>query len=164
MPQGEIGVMSTPDVGSTFWFAAALPETAVAAMADDTTERAAFRPARILVAEDTAINRIIVDTMLSQAGHSVTLANDGAEALEAVCRDEFDLILMDMQMPVMDGLEATRHIRAGAENIRDIPIVALTAAVLPNEIERCMQAGMSDFLPKPIVLDALLRTIAKWVK
>ena len=162
MPHGQIGVMSTPDVGSTFWFAAALPETAVADVAEDVAEPAAFRAARILVVEDTAINRVIVDTMLKQAGHTVTLANDGVQALDAVHREDFDLILMDMQMPVMDGLEATRRIRAGEESIRDIPIVALTAAVLPNEIERCMQAGMSDFLPKPIVLDTLLRTVAKW--
>ena len=164
MPRGQIGVMSTPDVGSTFWFAAAFPETAIAAHVVDAPEPTAFRPARILVVEDTAINRIIVDTMLSQAGHSVTLANDGAEALDAVRKDAFDLILMDMQMPVMDGLEATRRIRGSDESISGIPIVALTAAVLPNEIERCMQAGMSDFLPKPIVLDTLLRTVAKWVK
>ncbi len=164
MPQGQIGVMSTPDAGSTFWFAAALPETTMTAVGADAPEPAAFRPARILVVEDTAINRVIVDTMLSQAGHAVTLANDGVEALDAVHKEDFDLILMDMQMPVMDGLEATRRIRIGEERVRDIPIVALTAAVLPNEIERCMQAGMSDFLPKPIVLDTLLRTIAKWVK
>ena len=162
MPQGQIGVMSTPEVGSTFWFAATLPETAVAIAAQDEPEPKAFRQAHILVVEDTAINRVIVDTMLKQAGHTVTLTNDGAQALEAIHRERFDLVLMDMQMPVMDGLEATRRIRAGEENVRDIPIVALTAAVLPDEIEKCMAAGMSDFLPKPIVLEALLRTIAKW--
>ncbi|MBV8634768.1 MAG: PAS domain S-box protein, partial [Burkholderiaceae bacterium] len=163
MPQGQIGVMSTPDVGSTFWFAAALPETEAAAAAVDAPKPTAFRPAHILVAEDTVMNRVIVETMLKQAGHSVTLANDGAQAIAALHKDSFDLILMDMQMPVMDGLEATRRIRAGEAGRADIPIVALTAAVLPGEIERCMQSGMSDFLPKPIVLDALLRTIAKWV-
>ena len=164
MPQGQIGVMSTPEVGSTFWFAVALPETAVVAVAEDAHEPAAFRPAHILVVEDTAINRVIVDTMLKQAGHTVTLANDGVQAIDALHREKFDLVLMDVQMPVMDGLEATRRIRAGEAGPKDIPIVALTAAVLPNEVERCMQAGMSDFLPKPIVLDALLRTVAKWGK
>jgi PAS domain S-box-containing protein len=163
MPQGQIGVMSTPEVGSTFWFAAALPETGMVVVAEDRPEPAAFRPAHILVVEDTAINRVIVDTMLKQAGHTVTLTNDGVQAIDALHKENFDLVLMDMQMPVMDGLEATRRIRAGEAGRPDIPIVALTAAVLPSEVERCMQAGMSDFLPKPIVLDALLRTVAKWV-
>ncbi|HEY8026013.1 MAG TPA: PAS domain S-box protein [Burkholderiaceae bacterium] len=164
MPDGQIGVMSTPDVGSTFWFAAGLPETT----AIDETAAAPFAvdfsPARILVAEDTEMNRIIVETMLSQAGHTVVLVNDGAAAVDAVHREDFDLILMDIQMPVMDGIEATRRIRAGEPRFRDIPIVALTAAVLAEEVERCREAGMSGFLPKPVVMETLLSTVGKWAR
>jgi PAS domain S-box-containing protein len=163
MPDGQIGVMSTPDVGSTFWFAANLPETDAVVEDDAVPHVSNSAPARILVVEDTEINRIIVQTMLKLGGHTVTMVNDGAAAVDAVQHQKFDLILMDIQMPVMDGIEATRLIRAGNSPCSDIPIVALTAAVLSDEVERCMEAGMSDFLPKPVVMETLLRTVGKWV-
>jgi len=163
MPDGQIGVMSTPDVGSTFWFAASLPETDAVAEDDPVLHVANSAPARILVVEDTEINRIIVQTMLKLGGHAVTMVNDGAAAVEVVQDQEFDLILMDIQMPVMDGIEATRLIRAGNSRSRNIPIVALTAAVLADEVQNCMEAGMSDFLSKPVVMETLLRTVGKWV-
>ena len=163
MPDGQIGVMSTPDVGSTFWFAASLPETDALVKNDPVLHVTNAAPARILVVEDTDINRIVVETMLKLDGHTVTMVNDGAAAVEAVQHQKFDLILMDIQMPVMDGIEATCLIRAGDSPCKDIPIVALTAAVLADEVQRCMEAGMSDFLPKPVVMETLLHTVGKWV-
>ncbi len=121
-------------------------------------------PRRILLAEDTPMNRTLIATLLRRAGHAVALAADGREALEAVHRDRYDLVLMDVQMPVMDGLEATRRIRSLPGDAGRTPVVALTADVQPHMIEACLMAGMEDYTLKPIERDLLLATIDRWAR
>jgi CheY-like chemotaxis protein len=105
------------------------------------------------------INQEIATAMLESAGHHVTVVATGAEAIRAVQEGEFDLVLMDIQMPEMDGLEATRHIRAMAPPKRDLPIVALTANVFQQQIDAFMAAGMNRHLGKPVRRDELLALV-----
>ena len=116
---------------------------------------------RILLAEDHEINRQLAMTILEQAGYSVECATNGLEALAAARRGGFDLVLMDVQMPQMDGLESTRSIRASAGDLADIPIIALTANVMRSDREECLAAGMDDFIGKPIDAKAFLATVAR---
>jgi len=118
--------------------------------------------ARILVADDVYMNQILVEALLKTAGHEVTLVANGAAAVEAVQARDYDLVLMDMEMPVMDGIAATQAIRRLGERVRDIPIVALTANAMAEEIARCRAAGMNDHIAKPIDREILLATVAKW--
>lgn len=127
------------------------------------TQLAALRGARILVAEDSPINQQVAAEMLQSQGFKVTLANDGQAAVDAVQAAHqqampFDLVLMDMQMPVMDGLTAVAQLRADPRN-STLPVVALTANVLPEEREACANAGMNGFVGKPIEPDVLWRTL-----
>jgi len=117
-------------------------------------------PRRILLAEDSAMIQILVSSALEMAGHEVVQVDNGADAVRVASEGAFDLILMDLQMPVMDGLEATRQIRADERN-RHVPIVALAANVTSGDLERCRAAGMDDFLVKPIDLDVLLATVER---
>jgi CheY-like chemotaxis protein/HPt (histidine-containing phosphotransfer) domain-containing protein len=162
---GSIHAESTLGSGSTFWFdlpfqAAAAPPTA-AATPSPARGPVAIRKARILVAEDNAVNQEVVRAMLARLGMAVTTVDSGARALEAAQSQPFDLILMDCQMPGMDGFEATRCIRALPQDSNRIPIIALTANSQPEDRLRCLAAGMDDFLTKPIsgtaLADALLR-------
>jgi|HubBroStandDraft_1064217.scaffolds.fasta_scaffold06289_2 PAS domain S-box-containing protein len=161
MPEGEIGVDSAPGRGSRFHFSALLPATASPGHAPQ-SQTPSTRSARILVAEDIELNRMIVQSMLEGAGHAVTLVGDGAGAVEAVRRARYDLVLMDVHMPGMDGLAATRAIRAGNGESREIPIIALTASAMAEEVAQCRVAGMDDHLAKPIDRDLMLRTVAMW--
>ncbi|HEX4211560.1 MAG TPA: PAS domain S-box protein, partial [Candidatus Binataceae bacterium] len=161
---GTIGVESEPGKGSAFHFTIALREVAGPELALADTPRAATQAtARILVAEDIHMNQVIVESMLTIAGHSVTLVNNGGEAVEAIQSGDYDLVLMDMEMPEMDGLAATRAIRALAAPLSTIPIIALSANAMPQEIARCRAAGMNDHLSKPIDRTALLIAIARWL-
>jgi PAS domain S-box-containing protein len=161
---GSIGVESTPGVGSTFWFVVDLPPTAAPAVVEPEPEiRSATRPARILVAEDVPMNQIVVGTLLRGAGHDVTFANNGAEAVRAIQDADYDLVLMDMEMPEMDGIEATRAIRALDQRGRDVPIIALSANAMSEEVERCLVAGMNGHLAKPVAPEELERTVARWM-
>jgi CheY-like chemotaxis protein len=126
------------------------------------TERES-RPARVLLAEDLQANQILVIAILKRTGYQVDVVENGALAVEAVQRADHDLVLMDVQMPVMDGLEATRKIRALGGKVANIPVVALTASVLEQDVEACRAAGMDDFVAKPIDADALLGAVARWV-
>jgi signal transduction histidine kinase/DNA-binding response OmpR family regulator len=112
-----------------------------------------------LVVEDNPVNQFVLTRMLEQAGVGVTLAENGALALDELAKRRFDVILMDMQMPVMDGLEATRNIRAGDSPNRTTRIIGLTAAVGPVYERQCMEAGMDDYLPKPVVRAALMNAL-----
>jgi PAS domain S-box-containing protein len=159
---GTIGLMSTPGRGSTFWFTAYLPATGPAHEATPPTPLSSSR--RVLVVEDNEVNQIVVEGLLKRDGHSVVLASDGAQALAALARESFDLVLMDMQMPVMDGIEATRAIRALPGRARTIPIIALTANAMTEEVERCRVAGMNDHLAKPLERDEMRRVLATWGK
>jgi CheY-like chemotaxis protein len=117
----------------------------------------------VLVAEDNAVNQTIIQAMLTQLGHVVTLTANGRDALDALAREDFDLVLMDCNMPVLDGLEATRLLRIGAAGVRDarIPVIALTANAMEGDREQCLAAGMTDFLAKPVSIAALRQSIER---
>jgi CheY-like chemotaxis protein len=115
---------------------------------------------RILLVEDNAVNRTLAVRLLEKRGHAVTVAGDGRAALEALEKDSFDLVLMDVQMPVMDGLEATRAIRAKEKQTGGhLPVVAMTAHALKEDQERCLSAGMDDYVSKPIRTSELFAAI-----
>ncbi|WP_409259559.1 response regulator [Pseudomonas sp. KCJK9009] len=118
--------------------------------------------ARILLVEDNPVNQLVAKGMLAKLGCQVQLATQGAEALELLAREEFDLVLMDCNMPVMDGYEASRRIRQSGR-WPELPIVALTANAMPEERERCRAAGMNDYLAKPFRREELLALVDHWV-
>jgi len=122
-------------------------------------------PPRILLAEDNAVNAMIAKRFLRNLGHrDVTHVENGLAAVEAVQRDTFHVVLMDCQMPVMDGYEATRRIRALPDpDKRGIPIIALTASALKADVDRCMAAGMDDHLSKPYDCKALASKLVRWL-
>lgn len=120
---------------------------------------------RILVAEDNQINQKVIIAVLNRSGYAYVLAKDGKQALEAYSKSKFDLILMDCQMPNIDGFEATKKIR-DVENqglSKRVPIVALTANAMKGDRENCLAAGMDDFLPKPFKSRELVEKIEGWV-
>ena len=119
-------------------------------------------PRRILLVEDNHINQIVVEGMLERDGHEVTLAADGTAAVAAVAAADFDLVLMEMQMPGLDGLAATRAIRALPGSSSGVPIVALTANASVTDVERCRTAGMNDHVAKPLDRELLRRAVAIW--
>ena len=168
---GHSGVDSEPGRGSTFWVTAwlhaaeatSLPEQAAFALADEEVLRTEFSASRILLVEDEPVNREIIRQMLAMAGISVDLAHDGQQAVEAVAGKQYDLILMDMLMPNMDGLEATRQIRA-LEQGRDVTIIALTANAFAEDREKCLAAGMNDYLSKPVTGERLYQRIVNWLR
>jgi PAS domain S-box-containing protein len=160
---GEIGVESVEGHGSTFWFTIAAPPCAPAPAAAHEPEGVFdVRPARILIVDDTPVNRELVSTLLGVFGHDLREASGGEEAVEAAAHAAFDLILMDLQMPGMDGIAATRAIRATSVVNRATPIVALSANILPTHIEACRAAGMDDHIGKPIDTRELLTKVARW--
>lgn len=173
---GEIGLESAPGAGSRFWFTARLecvksPDTRVQTTAHPTPARRQARSDRharlnILVAEDNLINRRLMEALLRQMGHNASFAENGQVAVASRSEREFDLVLMDMQMPVMDGLTATRAIRKyeALSGIRPVPVFALTANAMAVDREACLAAGMDGHLPKPLkrsALDAVLRDIER---
>jgi CheY-like chemotaxis protein len=122
------------------------------------------RPLRVLLVEDNPINQKVALHMLKKHSHTVVVAGNGREALDTLAREEFDVVLMDVQMPEMDGLEATARIRAGEQGTsRHQPIVALTAHALHGDRERCLRAGMDVYLSKPVQSQQLLQALAEAV-
>ncbi|HEU0119205.1 MAG TPA: PAS domain S-box protein [Bryobacteraceae bacterium] len=117
----------------------------------------------VLLVEDNLVNQRVAKRMLEKLGCRVEVAGNGREALERLGAAEFDVVLMDCQMPEMDGFEATRRIRAQAAD-RNVPVVALTAAAFPEDLRRCREAGMDDHLSKPVTLESLWETLRKWVR
>ena len=172
---GTIAVSSVPDEGSTFRFSLTLPwsETPVADQKtdgdgiDDLKVRIAAlgRPLKILIAEDDATNRLVVSKMLKEFDVETQVVTDGVQAVQAASEGDYDLVLMDVRMPGMDGLAATRAIRSRGGRFAAMPIVALTANAFPEDVKECREAGMSDFLAKPLrksaLADALLRAISE---
>ena len=116
----------------------------------------------ILVAEDNTINQMLARKLLEKAGCSVELVDNGQKALEALSQKSFDLILMDCMMPVMDGFEATRNIRASGQSYSDIPIIAFTANEEKSDQKACEQVGMNDFIHKPISPPELQKLLTRW--
>lgn len=120
-------------------------------------------PRRVLLVEDNEINRRVALGLLSSRGHHAVVAENGREAVDAVAEQEFDVVLMDMQMPVMDGYEATMHIRKREQDSGGhIPIVAMTAEALKGDRERCLATGMDDYVSKPITPTEMYRAIEKF--
>jgi PAS domain S-box-containing protein len=165
MMGGEIGVDSRPGQGASFWFTVAAPisEPAMAAEPppDEDWERG---PLKVLVVDDVAVNRELIKAMLAPFDLDLSEASNGADAVDAALRHSYDLILMDLQMPGMDGLAATRAIRANCEPNRSTPILAVSANVLPAQVEACLRAGMNDHIGKPIDPRDLLSKIAAWTQ
>ena len=168
---GEVGVSSRPGEGSTFWFTALLGigSAAGAAAQQDanapvvpSASMAALKDARILLVEDNTFNQQIASEMLEEAGAAVCVANNGAEALELLRQTGFDCVLMDVQMPLMDGLEATRRIRADPR-LAGLHVLAMTATATNEDRDRCLAAGMDDFISKPIQPALMYQSVAKWL-
>jgi len=122
------------------------------------------RRTRVLVVDDAPANRALVLALLDSLGLEACEAADGREAVEAAQRTPFDLVLMDIQMPVMDGLAATREIRAGAGPSREAPILAVSAHTGPDDVAACRAAGMNDHVPKPISVGDLIGKIRRWTR
>ena len=176
---GEVGVVSQPGEGSTFWFKVALQAGSGQQDDADSAGGGAGRPqaaeldteqlkrqlqgARVLLVEDNMLNQEVACELLAQMGIEVQTAVNGVEALEKLETAPFDLVLMDMQMPVMDGLTATRTIRQH-ERLKKLPVLAMTASALPADRAQCLQAGMDDFLAKPIEPETLWRELSRWIK
>ncbi len=168
---GEIGVNSVPGVGSTFWFE--LPfgraqhdegHVAHASLSGVMRSmRAGVSPehVRLLLVEDDPINQEVATDLLRSRGFAVDVAENGAIALDRAAAVQYDAILMDVQMPVMDGLMATRELRKRLASA-NMPILAMTASVFADDKEACQEAGMDDFVAKPIQPDALIATICRW--
>ena len=121
-----------------------------------------IRGAQVLVAEDNKINQQVAQDLLAQAGLSITIVNNGRECLEKLKEAAFDVVLMDIQMPEMDGFDATGHIREDAA-FNDLPVIAMTANALAGDREKCLQAGMNDYVSKPIEPEKLFLTLLKWI-
>jgi CheY-like chemotaxis protein len=168
---GELSARSTPGRGSRFELRLPLHATdeRPAGFASDVPASLqqpaakAARPLHVLAAEDNAVNREVLAAMIDLAGHRVTFAEDGIAAVRAAQAQPFDLVLMDLHMPELDGIGATRAIRAMAGPIASVPIVALTADVFPETRARCLDAGMDDFLTKPVGLPELAQLLSRHV-
>ncbi len=164
--QGQIGVDSKFGEGSCFWFE--IPTLAATAQdiqnANLNENFDSQRPLSILVAEDNPPNQLLIRAILTKLNHQVTIAVNGQKVLDFLTdtTQHYDLVLMDMQMPEMDGLEATRRIRQLSGDLANIPIVALTANALVGDRERVLEAGMNDYLSKPIDIHALKRALWQW--
>ena len=166
---GAIGVDSTLGEGSTFWFTVRLRKATTETASQLSTNSAAppgsgladARPLRILLAEDSKINQKVITAILSKAGHRLEVVENGVDAVNAVQQIDCDLVLMDVQMPEMDGIAATRAIRAFGGDRARLPIIALTANAMKGDREACIAAGMDEYVTKPIDPQQLARAIAK---
>jgi signal transduction histidine kinase/CheY-like chemotaxis protein len=162
---GRIDVVSEPARGSTFTFTVALPASdrpAIAPAAAPTPTPGATLGARILVVEDNIVNQKLVRIMLDRLGCHCELASSGAEALSLAAENDYDVVLMDWQMPEMDGLETARRLQTLWGPHRGAPIVAVTASAMSGDREACLAAGMSDYLAKPIDMAALAQIVERW--
>ncbi len=158
MMGGSLWVESQPGSGSTFHFTVQMPAaTPQAAEPATSTAAAHLPPLRVLLSEDNRINQRLAMRMLERAGHTVTLAENGVQAVALVQQHEFDCVLMDVQMPEMDGLEATQRIRAAGKYV---PVIALTAHALKADQELCRAAGMDSYLAKPFDMEQLTAVLA----
>jgi two-component system sensor histidine kinase/response regulator len=170
MMGGRIGVDARNGGGSVFWLTLALPDAnspvippAARAAGPATRPERPVPSGRILLTEDNATNRIIAATLLRKAGHAVDDVGNGQEALDAVRSRDYDIVLMDVQMPVLDGFAATRAIRALEDGKGAVPIIAITANAMAGDRETCLRAGMNDYISKPFDPPLLLATVGRWL-
>jgi CheY-like chemotaxis protein len=162
--QGEMGASSVEGKGSVFWFTLLAREAVAARPAVATSAEAAqsLPVARILLVEDNLVNQKVAKAMLGKLGYQPDIANNGKEALALMLEHDYDLVFMDCQMPVMDGFEATRAIRAGMGGRRTgITVVALTANAMKEDQDACYAAGMTDYLSKPVQMPLLIEMLKK---
>jgi signal transduction histidine kinase/ActR/RegA family two-component response regulator len=182
MMGGQIGVDSEIGVGSTFWFTARFGKVAADGRAvgnDGNREAPASQPtttlpalpqnaapgvARILLVEDNPVNQMVAARQIEKLGYAVKTASGGHDALDALAADRFDVVLMDCQMPGMDGFEATAEIRRREASGEHTVVVAMTAYAMEGDRDRCIAAGMDDYLPKPVTLDSLRAMLERWIK
>jgi signal transduction histidine kinase/ActR/RegA family two-component response regulator len=163
---GDAGVTSDAGRGSRFWFRVPATAARAAAVRDGRPVGASQFAGRVLVADDTAANRLVTERLLQRLGVEVVSVEDGGRAVEVTAAaPRPDLVLMDLQMPGMDGLDATRAIRAqeAAQGAGRVPIIALTAAAFDADRQRCIDAGMDGYLAKPILFAALRSELARWL-
>jgi signal transduction histidine kinase/CheY-like chemotaxis protein len=165
---GDLGVESEVGKGSLFWFSARFEVTDVLVVAqkNQPINDGAALDAKILLVEDNPINQMVAQKMLEKLGITSKVANNGVEALKHLNQESFDLVLMDCQMPEMDGFDATREVRQiGIKSInqKQVPIVAMTANVMSGDRERCIKVGMNDYIGKPVQLDKLEEVLRKWL-
>jgi len=159
---GRIGVDSKPEQGSTFWFELPAedgiePDWLKAQKKADVTPSGRLR---ILVAEDHPVNQKVLLALMEPVGHELHFVSDGVQAISAVEAETFDALLMDIHMPVMDGMAAARQIRSLPGEVSRIPIIALTANAMAGDRERCIEAGMNDYISKPVQISELMEALA----
>ncbi len=175
MMNGEIDFKSTEGKGSEFWFRIPFKKSLKYGEGEkelsDIDRKKSFindddGNMRVLLVEDNITNQIVAQGMLKKIGVDADLAKDGFEAIDALKRMPYDIVLMDVQMPLMDGLDATRHIRNEESSILDqnIPVIAMTAHAMAGDKERCLEAGMNDYISKPFSLAELRKLIEKWTR
>jgi len=160
---GSIEVESEPGKGSAFWLNLKLPVPLAESepvVSSHSLAQADSKRLHILIAEDNSVNQFLASMILEQAGHTFEICANGITALDRATKHPFDMVLMDCQMPEMDGFEATRRIR---ESIRpSIPIIGVTADALIDDRGNCLQSGMNDYLAKPYRAEQLIEVISKW--
>jgi CheY-like chemotaxis protein len=163
---GEIGFESTPGEGSRFWFTARLSLGAETQPEESKSGVERHPPAEncgtILVVEDNRINQKVLSHQLINLGYAIEVAANGAEAIEKIKARRYDLVFMDVQMPVMDGFQATREIRNLDQHLSSIPIVAVTANAFQSEREKCLSFGMDGYLTKPVDKEQLKEALERW--
>jgi len=169
---GHVGLESELGVGSRFFFVLTMKAAAnqavqvedpLSALNEYTPEEVPAENLNVLLAEDNLINQVYARNVLDRMGATVTVANNGQEALDLVQKHDFDLVLMDCQMPTMDGYEATRAIRKLGNEYATLPVIALTAFAMAEDRDICIAAGMDDYVTKPVDRNILVKTIGKWV-
>jgi len=162
---GEIGAEPRDEGGSLFWFTLPLDQVVMDVAPVVTVEREPTRRigGRVLVVEDNLINQLVAEEILSQAGFTVEIASGGQAAIDMITANPPDLVLMDIQMPEMDGYEATRRIKALSIGATALPIVALTANAMEGDRQQCLAAGMIDYVAKPFDPRGLIQTVDRWI-
>jgi signal transduction histidine kinase/ActR/RegA family two-component response regulator len=169
MMDGTLGLDSVEGEGASFWFTASFAYNDRSPQPDSDKQQSVESgqlEAKILLAEDNPINQMVAQKMLEKLGLKADVANNGAEALKVLAETAYDLVLMDCQMPEMDGFDATREIRKQAIkalNDKPLPVIAMTANVMSGDKERCLEVGMDDYIGKPVQVDKLEKVLRKWL-